>query len=212
MRNCPVCDTPNSTGKEKHYIEKWLVYSCHRCMHLYLDHPEASQESLSHYYLTNQTDTDLVGPDTEARIASLAKAVNILTPNGGGIDIGGRSSNLHLVTGMKTLGPGEELNDMYNTIVLSHTMEHIYDVHGMMKMIHNHLNKTGHVIIEGPYWNDYTQIGTYDVHWQHINKFRMQDYNVLLYVNGFIPISDDILPDYRGFKCYRVVGKLEKTP
>jgi len=206
MRNCPICDS--SLRKQfipENYQNDWLLYQCLRCEHLYLDYETASQELLNNYYLKYSTDTDLRGPDTHARLASLAKCVKALSPNGFRVDIGGVNSELRSLVGMDAIGPGDLLRGSFYAITLSHTLEHIYDVQNTMKMIHDHLKTDGFVIIEGPYWSHYDQIKTYDVNWQHVNKFRVQDYNILLYVNGFLPITDDVLPDYRGFKCYRII-------
>jgi len=52
---------------------------------------------------------------------------------------------------METLNAGEEMQDEYNLFVISHTLEHVYDVAGLMKAIKAHAAPGARLIVEGRY-------------------------------------------------------------
>jgi hypothetical protein len=97
--------------------------------------------------------------------------------------------------------------EKYDGVILSHTLEHIYNVPSMMKRIKSALKEDGFLFIEVPIHNGYKDPAEYDYQWQHINKFRPQDLENLLTAWGFEVVISVPLPDYRYYNVHRIVGK-----
>lgn len=204
MRNCPACD---------HFISRLVSgydngYNLHECLQCgmrYLDSPAASQARLDGYY-ANDKSPDLREPDSITRLEALATYVkqdHDLHPI---LDIGGKFSPLKdMLPLCATLNAGEQIQGDYGTVIMSHTLEHVYDVNGLFAQIGKHLLKRGRVIIEGPIWYTYG-INGYDPYWQHVNKFRPQDLERLLQRHGYAVRNPQALPKFREFRCWRVEG------
>ncbi len=103
-------------------------------------------------------------------------------------------------------GVGDNARRAYNAVILSHTLEHIYDIPAMIARIKSALHIGGYLFIEVPIHLDYAD-KEYDRHWQHINKFRAGDLAKLLVHNGFSIKASHELPDYREYKTGRIVGQ-----
>jgi len=99
-------------------------------------------------------------------------------------------------------------------VILSHTLEHIYDVSAMFERIKINLVQGGNLFIEVPIHPDpYLPPLEYDYGWQHINKFRVKDLEKLVVNNGFEVVESAALPNYvnelhnRLYHCWRVVTR-----
>lgn len=208
MRACQIC---NSTGKRvvhNHYGELCL-FECTSCGHWYVD-GLVDQAWFDEYYLTKyQTDDK---PYSEARLNSLAALIGSYMPKTV-LDIGGMDGELaqRIDTSIKvtTAGVGDVPAKKYDGVILSHTLEHIYDVGAMFDRIHAALKKKGRLFVEIPVhlYDNYREPQAYDYHWQHINKFRPRDIEALFLRHGFAIELSEQLPDYREYQCWRIVGR-----
>lgn len=204
MRNCPVCGSDERQMIDPDYSYDFDLFSC-ECGMYYLDAVWMTQAWLDNYYLTEYMTDDK--PYSDDRLASLAKYIQSFEPRNV-LDIGGMDGELQSrlndldvlcdITGVKN-----DNQKKYDIVVLSHTLEHIYDVPSMFSRILGNLGNR--LIIEVPIWYDYQNLG-YDLHWQHINKFTKHHLEELLLNYGFqISASESIL-DYREYHCHRVMA------
>lgn len=208
MRYCPVCNSAHRRVVMEHYNSgHWVAYRC-ACGMLYLDSAMVTEEGLNKYYRTSYTSDD--GPVADTRLDALAKFVseNCQSPV---MDIGGADRKLSgRLTGMTVdvSGPGDEISKMYQTVILSHTLEHVYNVRGMIKNILDHLNPGGEVVVEVPIWRDQTDLTAYDYHLQHCNKFTPEKLAEVFERAGFEVTLSEPLPDYIEYQTWRLVAKL----
>lgn len=218
MRNCPTCNNPKNKIIEKEYnytskinggeIPLLSLFECTACGFHYLDGGKVDQAWFDWYYLNVYKTDDK--PYSAARLDSLAECVdknkcwNVL-------DIGGVDGELMLKLQeygiwVDVAGVGTKAADDYYGVILSHTLEHIYDVPAMMERVKCSLVRGGLLFIEVPIHLDYSNL-KYDMHWQHVNKFRPADLENLLSFNGFTVEVSQQLPDYREYQVWRIVGR-----
>jgi hypothetical protein len=225
MRNCQIC---NSNGKrvilnKYHDFEGMCLFECTKCGHRYIDGLHLSQAWFDDYYLTKyQTDDK---PYSDARLASLADCIASYDP-GTLLDIGGMDGELrdrvtnimgadllYFVEGVEH----KDIKDNYtphvvlDAVVLSHTLEHIYDVGAMFERIEYNLKTNGYLFIEVPIHLGYNEPRAYDWHWQHINKFRAGDLERLCTQKGYEIVISKQIEDYREYNVWRVVGRKNGT-
>jgi hypothetical protein len=200
MRNCPICQTPDRI-RLGDYDGGCNIYQCNACGMKYLDMDTWSQPWFDGYYQSD-TSADLQGADSIERLSKLHAA---LPQNEKGLDIGGKWSPLTSMRPIDAINAGEPILDQYDYIVLSHTLEHVYDIPGLMREIKNHLVTWGLLFIEGPIWLGDPE-PSYDYHWQHINKFRPIDLENLLTHWGMDYSSSLKIDSFQGYQCWRIVG------
>jgi hypothetical protein len=177
---------------------------------LYLDQAGATEESLNEFYKKVYTTDDL--PFSDDRLNSLMQAVVDLPVSWGDpiMDIGGMDGVLMVklqgrgFTDVSISGPGAEYHRKYKVFILSHTLEHVYNTHGMLEKIKDHIFQNGLVIVEVPIWAEDSPF-TYDRHWEHINKFTPQHLKRLFKAHGFKVRESIALPNYREYNCHRLV-------
>jgi hypothetical protein len=160
------------------------------------------------YYKTvYATDDDELSVE---RLDSLAKYLqdNCKMPL---LDIGGMDKKLAGRIPMLTSGAGDKLVGMYETVILSHTLEHVYDTYALVSEIKNHLVSGGKVVVEVPIWDETTDPNVYDRHWEHCNKFTVRNLQRLFVDNGFLILASVPLPDYREYHCHRLVAMKPET-
>ena len=207
MRNCPVCNSAHRRMIMEHYnSDSWTAYRC-ACGMVYLDAHAMSEERLNEYYRKTYTSDD--GPVADARLDSLARFVaeNCQSPV---LDIGGTDMKLAgRLTGMTVdaSGPGDKLPKKYQTIVLSHTLEHVYNMRGMLETISAHLEPGGKVVVEVPIWGNQKDLTAYDYHLQHCNKFTPEKLRELFENYGFEVTLSEPLPFYIEYQCWRLVAQ-----
>lgn len=206
MRSCQIC---NGTGKRvilNHYGELCL-FECTSCGHWYVD-GLVDQAWFDEYYLTKYKTDDK--PYSDERLASLAALIGSYMPKSV-LDIGGMDGELKQRLGVAcdVAGVGDVSKKKYDGVILSHTLEHIYDIGAMFERIHGALKKKGHLFVEIPIhlYDNYLPPKEYDYHWQHINKFRARDIEALFLRHGFTIELSEQLPDYREYNCWRIVGR-----
>lgn len=224
MRGCPICDITEKILVEKDYTHTSIInngikaglsrYQCPACGFHYLDGEAVNQAWFDWYYLNvYQTDDD---PYSDERLNSLAdcvcqhKGIRVL-------DIGGMDGQLRQriqargnECDIAGAGEADELYRTYNTVILSHTLEHIYDITAMFERVKRAMTYGGWLYIEIPIHLNYKD-SNYDRHWQHINKFRPMDIESLMALHGFTILVSVQLPDYREYKVWRIVGMYDPS-
>jgi len=200
MRPCPVCG--NTECKDLGFYEPGYFYHLYACPcgMRYLDDERKTQAYYDEYYKFD-TSPDLGTTEDIARLKALAAAL----PEGRGLDVGGKWSYLKDIHQHDTLNAGEAIEGEYDYVILSHTLEHVYDVQGLMQKIYEHTLIGGKIIIEGPIWLSYNSV-TYDHNWQHLNKFTPASLEELLSRWFYRVETSERLPDLSEFNCWRVIG------
>jgi hypothetical protein len=216
MRSCPVCSDPSRDSLCSPYGTRgWSLFQCNTCGMKYLDHPIENQASLTKYYQTEYKTDD--APYSEQRLNDLADFVVNVLPPGKILDVGGKDGVLlgKLISrgGLATsCDAGDEISGEYGTIVLSHVLEHVYDMGEFMGVVLGALSVRGRgvVVVEVPIWHPNTDFLLYDYHWQHINKFSPNTLEMLFWDWGLNVVHSEPLPDYREYHCHRLVAFQEK--
>lgn len=202
MRSCPICEEADRKVLGA-YEGNFELMECLFCGHRYLDGNYTQSFFNGHY--SNDTSPDLQDALSVKRLVSLADTIGPFTR---GLDIGGKWSPLQRYLKVETLNAGEQMTGLYDLFILSHTLEHVYDVHGLMDEIKAHSADNARIVIEGPIWpDDYDKARPdYDYHWQHVNKFRLDDLKLLLYLNEFSIVEYTDPGQFLDYDCLRVVG------
>jgi Methyltransferase domain len=212
MRNCQICNNGWKNVIMHDYDGQNLsLYECTECGHRYVD-GLVDQKWFDEFYLTRYTtnDKELSG----ARLDSLAALVASYAPKVV-LDIGGMDGELIAKLKSKKVrahpvGVGDKTNDKYyDGIILSHTLEHIYDIAAMFDRIHSTIKPNGLLFIEIPIhlYDNYAPAQDYDYHWQHVNKFRPRDIEALVLKHGFTLEVSEQIEDYWEYKVWRIVGR-----
>lgn len=211
MRICQIC---NSNGKrvilnKYHDFEGMCLFECTSCGHRYVDGLKLSQAWFDNYYLTKyQTDDK---PYSDARLDSLAECVKSygckLPLDIGGMDgeLQDRLYDLGIPCDIEGVN-AEEVDYGSDAVILSHTLEHIYNIDEKFEHI-NRILKAGYLFIEVPIHLGYQDPKAYDLHWQHINKFRPIDLERLCTRKGFEIVESKQIADYREYQVWRLVGR-----
>jgi hypothetical protein len=98
------------------------------------------------YYLTQYVTDDK--PYSDARLNSLASLIASYNPKAA-LDIGGTDGELQKrlaqcgVFDCDLVGVGDVTKKKYDAVILSHTLEHIYDIGAMFERIHGAMKKKG---------------------------------------------------------------------
>lgn len=227
MRPCPACGTSkrklimkqNFTIPDQWQIPNQLdLQRCATCGMAYIDAKSASQKVYDEYY--QEGNFNFVGKndlESSERLQSLAKAIQqICTPEKRILDIGGEDGHLkNILTAqgyhnIETCGPGENLNGHFDLLVMSHLVEHIYDVDAFFAHFQSYMKPFTRVLVEIPVWPEYpiSEEGwrEYDFNLIHLNKFRSLDLiNMFSRFDFKCEIAQDI-PNVRRFKCFRYQG------
>ena len=214
MRHCQICGSNDEYSVFSYYhASNYSLYECQNCGHRFVDSLNLSQESLDRYYLNEYKTDDK--PYSDDRLNSLAECVKSCSMRV--LDIGGMDGELQqrlnkISVICEVSGVGDDKVGRYDGVILSHTLEHIYDISKMMERIETNLVDGGNLFIEVPIHPEpYLAPQEYDYHWQHINKFRVIDLMRILQKNGFDVWDGTPLPDYREYHCWRMVAKRAKV-
>jgi hypothetical protein len=204
MRTCPICDSPKRELIVPKYDSKeWELFRC-ECEMLYADSMSATEQTVNNYYLTNYQSND--GAPADLRLDSLAVFIRktCLPPM---MDVGGTDGKLASRVPMDVSGAGDDFTKQYSTFVLSHTLEHVYNVSGMIENIKRHIMYEGLVVVEVPIWKVDENHMKYDYHHQHINKFAPDKLEELFVRHGFSIELSGAIPFYIEYNCWRLVAR-----
>lgn len=212
MRSCPICNSPHRNVLMDEYDHtNWELYQCSLCSMKYLDLEHVTQESMNEFYQHHYKTDD--APYSEERLESLAARVARISMTVPIMDIGGKDRVLagklkeHGCEDVSTSDAGDVLNRKYGIFILSHTLEHIYDTHAMLENIKANIQNGGYVVVEVPIWDQAFPL-TYDLHFQHCNKFTPAHLEDLFINHGFEIVHSTSLPSYREYLCHRLIARL----
>lgn len=220
MRTCPICDTSAHNLIMENYdgfsdinaeIKLMLMFECDKCGHRYLDAEDVNQDWFDDYYLKRYRTDD--AEYSNARLKNLAEFI-VKSGQTKILDIGGLDgelqAHLHKFDGVTCDVAGVERTNKkkYGLVVLSHTLEHVYDVPLMFERIRAALKKGGTLVVEIPIhiYDNYLPPESYDYRWQHLNKFRPRDIRNLFIRQGFSVDYSEQIADYRAWQCWRIAG------
>jgi len=204
MRPCPICESPKRDLLATRYDSKeWELFRC-KCGMLYLDAMAATEQTVNNYYLANYQSND--GEPAIARLDSLAMFIReiCLPPM---MDIGGTDGELAKRVPMDVSGAGDVFTKQCATFILSHTLEHVYNVPGMMQKIKEHILPGGLVVVEVPIWKGNEDPAKYDHHFQHVQKFTSDKLEELFRKHGFTVELSGALPFYIEYNCWRLAAR-----
>jgi hypothetical protein len=213
MRTCPVCRSNQRVLLIENYDKPpWNLYRCSTCNFRYLDSDSETESTMNDYYKYKYKTDD--GERAESRLNFLADHVVQYPLSSVIMDIGGMDGVLAAklkergFTRVDVCGAGDRFHSLYDIFILSHTLEHVYNISSMMHKIMHHIWDDGRIIIEGPIWDGkLDEIGVYDYHWQHINKFTSLSLIRLFRGYGFEPESSLHIAPYREYFCHRLTMK-----
>ena len=208
MRNCQICGESDRRLIMASYDGKNMsLFECDGCKHRYVDSAQLSQAWFDQYYFNEYKTTDT--PYSTERYTALAEFVKAHVNEA--IDVGGKNGELHEYFNdfrYQAVGVGDELGTDHECVILSHTLEHVYDIETLIKRIRKALRRDGLLVVEVPVHIVYQAPTEYDYHWQHINKFRPMDLMELLVKFQYSIVEFCKLPDYREYQCWRIAGRL----
>ena len=219
MRPCPVCSDPS------YYIVRFpysidpntALVACNRCGHWFVDATSFNVDFFTDYYSSIYETDD--APYSAARLLDLATVISDWGVSRC-LDIGGLDGVLAgvlrsrfnidcAVAGVGSSGP--VLETKYPAVVLSHTLEHVYDMESFFALVGSVLDPGGLVFVEVPCHLDIYDY-QYDAHWQHLQKFRPFDLVRLFERFGYsVPVSVRIA-DYREYVVWRVIARSPIEP
>ena len=206
MRSCPICESPKrELVIPKYNSPTWELFRC-KCGMLYVDSHDATEEKMNQFYLSNYQSSD--GEPAAIRLDSLASFIRdvCLPPM---MDIGGEDNELakRIALPIDISGAGAVFTKQYATFILSHTLEHVYNVPGMMQKIKDYILPRGLVVIEVPIWKGDEDLHKYDYHHLHLNKFTPDKLEELFRKHGFSIELSGYLPRYIEYDCYRLLAR-----
>lgn len=202
MRDCQICGAGDRVSIMTDYdSQPCSLVECRDCGHRYVVFADRGQEWLDRYYKTRyRTDDHNFEQDRLDRLADFIETMTTDVLDIGGTD--GRLQKRLLERGVKcdTAGVGEQY-PFHDCIVLSHILEHVYDLHAFLDSI-----SCNRIVIEVPIhlWQD--GVRSYDYHWQHVNKFRPNDLETLIEQKGYSVKYSEQVEDYREYKVWRLAG------
>ncbi|MCX6056606.1 MAG: methyltransferase domain-containing protein [Chloroflexi bacterium] len=204
--------------------DQWMIpnnlglYLCSKCGMAYLDADKASQDVYDDYYRSGQF--NFVGQndlESTLRLEALGLEIQSICESEYRIlDVGGEDGHLLNIlvaqgfTKIETCGPSMDVEGYFDLLVMSHLVEHIYDMDSFFARLRPHLKPYTRLMVEIPVWTEYpeTEEGwqTYDFNLIHINKFRSIDLSRMFSRVNFKCDKTQNLPNVRRFKCLRYQG------
>jgi len=226
MRVCPICDSSERTllwsspfkvpdGWPLPSVIDW--YKCGDCSLLYGD-GDFDQELLNKYY-RNYYGYGINSEDVKERLNGIADAIWRDHPNARVVDFGGAGDDGRsiIVDRLHSFGhaeaycinAGDDVPEC-DVMVVSHVLEHVYDMPDVMNKIVGALHPSGLLIVDGPdatgllqHW----QMPMLDFHTKHVIHLRMLDYLRLMDRYGFTLIDSLKYVDIRASQtapCFRM--------
>ncbi len=211
MRVCPICNTHNNTAiytipltllddiKLNNIIN---VYKCISCEFYYSDSLNTQEDYDSYYNTFNNYKNYINYSDKDLQCYNFLNThltkynVNTILDYGSGN--GQLSKLLSSKFNINEFDIGMVNNkEQYDCVILSHVLEHIYDIKTFINKIKLNLNKNGILYVEVPnveFYDRLTNISPLqEINIEHINFFSKNTLNKLLSSCGFTPliITDD---------------------
>ena len=231
IRQCAICDSYDNNIENLQKIKLTLVNDinlnsdlqlkyCNKC-NFYFSDSNNSQDDYNNYYMSfNNYKKENYCKDKDIRCFDyLCKTLNSEVKNI--LDYGSGNGTLAELLSNKfnveQFDIGMEQNtNKYDCLVLSHVLEHIYDLNSFIEKISENIDDNGHLYIEIPNAEFYDKIvdicPLQEINLEHINFFSKYSLNKLLVKHGYtcLTIEDDyfLLKD---MKYYVIRGIFKKT-
>jgi SAM-dependent methyltransferase len=231
MRTCPICckltNTSDITNINLSLVDDinlnniLNVKLCNECK-FYFSDSNNTQEDYNDYYLKfNNYQQQIYCPDKDERCANFIfeninkSDVKTLLDYGTGNGVLGNLLSKEFSVEMFDIDM-EKNTKQYDLLVLSHVLEHIYDVNNFIKEISKNIKDKGLIYIEIPnadFYEEFTNIcPLQEVNIEHINFFSKYALNKLLVSNGFscVNMVDDFFM-IKNSKYFVIRGIFEKV-
>ena len=231
IRQCAICDSNDNNIENLQKIKLTLVNDinlnsdlqlkyCNKC-NFYFSDSNNSQDDYNNYYMSfNNYKKENYCKDKDIRCFDyLCKTLNNEVKNI--LDYGSGNGTLAELLSDKfnveQFDIGMEPNtNKYDCLVVSHVLEHIYDLNSFIEKISENIDDNGHLYIEIPNAEFYDKIvdicPLQEINLEHINFFSKYSLNKLLIKHGYtcVTIEDDyfLLKD---MKYYVIRGIFKKS-
>uniref|UniRef100_A0A6C0BAW4 C-methyltransferase domain-containing protein n=1 Tax=viral metagenome TaxID=1070528 RepID=A0A6C0BAW4_9ZZZZ len=232
MRNCPICGKLSenlthivninlSLVDDSILNNKLSVKYCNNCT-FYFSDSENTQEDYNNYYMTFNNyqqqnyceDKDLKCRDFICNNINKDQVKTIIDYGAGN---GVLANLLQKDFIVETFDIGMEQTDIkYDCLILSHVLEHIYDLDSFINEVSKNIKEDGLLYIEIPnaeFYEEFINIcPLQEVNIEHINFFSKYALNKLLINNGFYSIN--LQDDYfmlKDMKYHVIRGLFKKN-
>lgn len=229
MRPCFICNSMKNVSKIYNlYIHKPNdiplnseidIYYCKECYFYYSDN-QNNQEDYNNYYLNfNNYSEYVISPDKDEKCFKyITKHINNIKSI---LDYG--CGNKIISKLLKTYYSEVDIYDInmsdiskkYDCIVISHVLEHIYDIDSFINKIFNITNDNGYIYIEIPnaeFYEKFIENGPLqEINMEHINFFSKYSLVKLMIKHNYTPfiIEDDFFT-LNSNKYYIIRGIFKK--
>jgi hypothetical protein len=234
MRNCSCCNSKNeilidtiklSMINDIKLNNKLHIYYCPDCNFYYSDSRNTQEDYNNYYKEFNNYKKGVIYSDKDERCNSYLKDKlqiqfqNVRTI----IDYGSGNGKLKDMLSVSDIYEVDEYdigmekpNKKYDCLILSHVLEHIYDINKFIETISLNINDNGLLYIEIPnaeYYDKITDLcPLQEINIEHINFFSKYALNKLLIKHNYQAVS--IIDDYfmiKDYKYYVIRGIFSKN-
>jgi SAM-dependent methyltransferase len=208
MRNCYCCnsliDSKNILNLELNLVNdinldnNIIILFCQKC-YFYFAQSKNSQEDYDNYYINFNSYADGITTvdKTEKTINFLLNNLinyNIIDILDYGCGNGMISDKLKEKFNVELYDIGmEENNNKFDCLIISHVLEHIYDLDTFISKLDNNLNEEGMIYIEIPnaeYYKNFKNLcPLQEINLEHINFFSKYALSKLMIKHNFIPLK-----------------------
>ena len=234
MRNCPCCNKNNNFLDNVISINLSLinsiklnkqlrVYSCSDC-HFYFSDSNNTQDDYNNYYksfnrynkIANNPSDDKNEKCVQFLCNNLDHSINNILDYGSGNGILSNLLSNKFVVDQFDIGMDEN-NKKYDCLILSHVLEHIYDLDNFIDNISKNINDNGVLYIEIPNAEFYSDMISLcplqEINIEHINFFSKYALNKLMIKHNFyaINLSDDYFTFKKTYKYFIIRGLFKKN-
>ena len=207
MRFCQCCDSLSNTNiinninitivDEINLNGELIIKYCEKCYFYFLE-SNNNQADYDYYYLNYNNYKNYVlsnDKDKECSIYlknNLDKNVKTIIDYGCGNKILSEYLNSTYDVDNYDIGMNN-IDKKYDCLVLSHVLEHIYDINPFIENLKKYIKNDGYLYIEVPnmeYYKEFINFGPLqEISLEHINFFSKYSLSKLMINNNFIPIK-----------------------
>jgi len=231
MRSCAIC---NNTSKLKNILNlnlttishnylnnQLIVYNCTDCNHFFSDSGNNQNDYNNYYIHYNKYSNELVIPtDKDIRcynylFNNLKNINNIIDYGCGNNILASLLKKTYNLVDIYDIGDKFPTNK-YDLLILSHVLEHIYDIEQFINNINDLITPEGYLYIEVPnaeYYYEFKELcPLQEINLEHINFFSKYSLAKLMIKYNYIPMQ--IIDDFfiiNDSKYYVIRGIFQKN-